>query len=159
VDWRAVPWRHDLEPQYGNVTAASYYYAPVSYYYTPDLYYPPRLSWPDRRGPGYPQWHPTAVALALSLSLSLNSLSAAALALLSDGVAVAEARELGECVRRRRSSLPGVRMRSDDDCRLLATVLLSDGVVGAEVRCFHREDGTVDVPSKSSLEIFPHKTF
>jgi hypothetical protein len=68
----------NLSPQNGNVTAASYYYAPVSYYYTPDLYYPPRLSWPDRRGPGYPQWHPTAVALALSLShltLSLLQLS------------------------------------------------------------------------------------
>jgi hypothetical protein len=128
-------------PQYGNVAAASIYYASASYYYTLDLYYPLSSSWPDRHEPGYPQWCPTAATLALShLTLSL-SLSAAALALLSDGVAAAEARELRECARRRRSSLSGVRMRSDDDGREITTVLLSDGVAGAEAHCFHREDG------------------
>jgi hypothetical protein len=73
-----------------------------------------------------------------SLSLNSLSLSAAALALLSDGVAAAEARELRECAQRRRSSLPGVRMRSDDDGREITTALLSDGVAGAEVHYFHR---------------------
>jgi hypothetical protein len=60
-------------PQYGNVAAASIYYASASYYYTLDLYYPLSSSWPDRHEPGYPQWCPTAATLALShLTLSLS---------------------------------------------------------------------------------------
>jgi hypothetical protein len=82
----------NLSPQNGNVTAASYYYAPASYCYS------------------------SRSLLLNSLSLSL---SVAALTLLSDDVAAAEARQLREYERQRRSLLPGVRRRSDDDDRRL----------------------------------------
>jgi hypothetical protein len=69
VDWGQYHGHATLSPQYGNVAAASIYYAPASYYYyTPDLYYPPSSSWLDRHGPGYPQWCPTVAALSLSLT-------------------------------------------------------------------------------------------